>query len=370
MVKIKTPQEILKIIKDTDLLGTKTEKRNCLPDLIKFLKANIQGSYYYSNVGGSYQEIWQNIAKIFENLSRFIEAKIIYETLYEELTIAQIKENKHVHKGMPLVWLRDIYVKRKNPWSAQRYILLTIIEDSISFNGEILPNKSGAYHRSVWYHGIPDDIFWKFSKKAYKLYLSDNVKYMFPERILLELKEFFSIAYPSVDEIDSFLVNRFFLKYWYEVLQLKENCSKEFEDFCAYLLSCLPGFEVVERYQTGDYHFDLLVRNKSNPLDFRADFGNYIITESKFWSEPITPEVISYFATKMVFHDIKAGIIFSKNDITGGKRNKFATLTLIKSYYKNSRIIMIINEKDLKKIFSGINIIKILQEKYEITRFT
>jgi len=31
---------------------------------------------------------------------------------------------------------------------------------------------------------------------------------------------------------------------------------------------------------------------------------------------------------------------------------------------------MIINEKDLKKIFRGINIIKILQEKYEITRFT
>jgi len=369
--KVKTPEEIEKLIIEEDLLGEKTEKRDCLPNLLKFLKSNIKRNYYFLKNGGKYQEIWEHYAKYFESKNRFIESKIILENLYNELTISQIKNKKYVHKGMPLVWLRDICARHQQPWSAQRYMLLTIIEDSIATSGDINPNKTGSYFRAVWYHGIKDDYFWKFSDKANQIYLKSKKKYMFPERILLELNSWFSIEYPNISEIDSFLINKVFMKYWYNSFDSnKKGFSKEFEDFCAYLLYCIPGFEVLERYKTGDYHYDALVRIKCNPKDFRNDFGNYIISESKYWSSPITTQEIAYFASKMVFSDIKAGIIFSKNGITGKKKNRYAALTLIKSYYKNGRIIMVIDENDIKEIFNAGNLLKILQKKYETARFT
>ena len=42
--------QILKIIDNKGLLSVKTEKRKCLPKLIKFLRTKVVGSYYSSNV--------------------------------------------------------------------------------------------------------------------------------------------------------------------------------------------------------------------------------------------------------------------------------------------------------------------------------
>ena len=369
--KPRSVKELKKIIIEEDILGLNKEKRNCLPIILEFLKTNISDQIYINNNRVEYMVLWQWVAKIFEKQGRIDEAKAVFETLYIVLTRIQIKSNQYIHKGMPLVWLSDYAYLSNQPWLSKRYILLTTIEDAIASRGTIDPDTTGSYWRAVRRYSIQDSVFQKYANDAYKLFKKNSIFGIFPEWILFNLESDIPIEYPSKKEIDLYPLNRPFTKYWF-VNITSESIKKgtPFEDFCAFLLSCMPGFEVNCRFKTGDYHFDALIRNKANASDYRSDFGSYIISESKHWSNPISPQEVAYFASKLVFHDIKAGIIFSQKGLTGNARNKYATLTLIKSFYKSGRIIMIITESDIKKIISKKNLVKLLQSKYEESRFT
>lgn len=368
---LKNAEELKEIINDRDMLGLKIEQRDCLPKILNFLKSNINQKRYVEDKIVEYAELWQWVGKIFEKQGRIYEAKAIFESLYDELTIAQIKEKRYIHKGMPLVWIRDYANSLNQPWLSQRYMLLTIIEDSIATSGNIDPNKSGSYFRGVWYHNMGDTEFKKFSSEAFNIFQKNSNLGRFPEWILFNLINNLSIEYPSYREIDIFPLNRPFAKYWYDNICAEDNKKgSPFEDFCAFLLSCMPGFEVETRFKTSDYHFDALIRNKTNTEDYRSDLGVYIISESKNWSVPISPQEIAYFASKLLFHDIKAGIIFSQEGLTGKSINKHAALTLIKSFYKVGRIIMVITKEDIKNIIKKSNMINLLQSKYEESRFT
>lgn len=368
---IKSAEELKIIINDQDILGLKIEQRDCLPKILNFLKSNINQKMYVEDKVVEYSELWQWVGKIFEKQNRIYEAKAVFESLYDELTIAQIIEKSYIHKGMPLVWIRDYANSLNQPWLSQKYMLLTIIEDSIATSGNIDPNKSGSYFRGVRFHNMRDTEFKKFSSEAYSVFQKNSDLGRFPEWILFNLINSLSIEYPSHKEINIFPLNRPFAKYWYDNICTADNKKgSPFEDFCAFLLSCMPGFEVEPRYKTSDYHFDALIRNKTNTVDYRSDLGIYIISESKNWSVPISPQEVAYFASKLLFHDIKAGIIFSQEGLTGKAVNKYAMLTLIKSFYKIGRIIMIITKKDIENIIKNTNMITLLQSKYEESRFT
>lgn len=60
---------------------------------------------------------------------------------------------------MPIAWMRGYCIQLNQPWLAQRYRLLTIIEDAIASEGNIGPNSVGSYFRAVWYHNIEDAVF-------------------------------------------------------------------------------------------------------------------------------------------------------------------------------------------------------------------
>ena len=370
---MKTASDLWKTIEKKDLFGVRKERRNCLNVILNFLRNNIPRKNYVKHQNNDFLALWEKIGKEFETRNRIHEAMAIFESLHHELTATQIEENCYIPKGMPLVWMRDYCFKfLKQPWLAQRYILLTIIEDAIPHQGKINPNVVGSYFRAVWFQNIKDAIFREFAQKAYNLYRKDRDMGRFPEWILLNLMDIdiFSVKYPSTEEIEIFPLNIPFAKYWYKNISSEsKKKGTPFEDFCAYLLSCMPGFEVRRRVRTGDYHFDALIRNKANATDFLADFGNYIISESKNWSNPLGPQEIAYFASKMLFHDIRSGIIFSQKGISGKEGKKNATLTAIKSFYKVGRIIMIITEEDLKKLIAKESLINILQSKYENSRF-
>ncbi len=369
--KPRSANELKQIIKDEDILGLKTEKRNCLPIILRFLKTKISNKRYIGKDRVEYMVLWEWVAKTFEEQKRIDEAKAVFETLYNVLTRVQIKEKKYIHKGMPLVWLCDYAHLTYQPWISKRFILLTTIEDSIASSGKIDPNKTGSYWRAVHRYGIQDSVFRKYATDAYKIFGKNSDFGKFPEWILLNLKNDIPIEYPSNKEINLYPLNRPFAKYWFD--NITSEIMKKgtpFEDFCSFLLSCIPGFEVSSRFKTSDYHFDALIRNKTNAMDYRSDFGNYIISESKNWSNPISPQEVAYFASKLFFHDFKAGIIFSQKGLTGENQNKNATLTLIKSFYKIGRIIMVITESDIKEVISKKSLVDLLQSRYEESRFT
>jgi hypothetical protein len=66
----------------------------------------------------------------FAGRSRFYEAISVHNELYHLMCNAQDKYG-WIHKGLPLVRLRDWHRLLGHPWREERYLLLTLVEDAV-----------------------------------------------------------------------------------------------------------------------------------------------------------------------------------------------------------------------------------------------
>ena len=359
-----------------DLKKLLSTDRDSLPKAIQYLEENTTEEQFESTES-DWSQHWETTGLFYINNGMPHQAIGLFEQFYQKLCTGEKRINKWFHKAVPLVWIRDCRWMLGHHALAQRFMLLTLIEDSIRENGQITVNKSGVYHRFCWEHGFSDASFIDLSRKAYEEYQKCPKLGIFPEWILGKLQGQFLPAYPSSDEADLYIINPVYshllLKSIMEPSGTKIDGTK-LEHFASYMLGSIPGFEVELRKQTRDYHFDGFIRNRGLMLDFRADLGNYILVECKDWTRPASVDTISHFAFKLQMHDCRAGILFSKNGITGisgaGEGDpRYAALTLLKSYHHAGRIIMILDENDFKEAAEGKNLIQILQGKYEQVRF-
>src|SRR2546427_4050138 len=92
---------------------------------------------------------WDMVGMAFAGQRRFHEAISVHRELYHLMCRAQ---NKHgwIHKGLPLVRLRDWHRALGHSWHEERYLLLTLVEDAIRARGQIIPEEVGIYHRFRW----------------------------------------------------------------------------------------------------------------------------------------------------------------------------------------------------------------------------
>ena len=83
----------------------------------------------------------------------------------------QEENGKWIHKGMPLVWLRDFSMLLGYRVIAKRYAMLTLCEDVIRDYKEkrsLDKKEGGIYFRLAYYHGMSDfeiDIYNTSTKK-------------------------------------------------------------------------------------------------------------------------------------------------------------------------------------------------------------
>lgn len=359
-----------------DLFRLLSADRDSLPKALEYLEVNTPAEQF-ANTVSDWVLHWETTGLFYINSGMPYQAIAFFERLYEKFCSAEKKIGRWIHKGMPLVWIRDCCWRLGHYALAQRFMLLTLIEDSIREKGEITVNISGAYHRFCWEHGFSHASFINLSQQAYKEYQKCPDLGIFPEWILEKLQGQFLPAYPSSDEADLYIINPVYSQLLLKSIK-EPSGSKidgtELEHFASYMLGSIPGFEVELRKQTKDYHFDGFIRNRGPRLDFRADLGNYILVECKDWTKPAGVDAISHFAFKLQVHDCRAGILFSKSGITGtsgGEEGdpRYGALTLLKSYHHAGRIIMVLDENDFKEAAEGKNLIQILQGKYEQVRF-
>lgn len=348
-------------------------KREALPRAIKWMESKIDPSAYKDSSCDGVM-IWENVGLHFRNKNRFFDAIIIFQRLYEHICKAELDIGNWIHKGMPLVWIRDCHKILGHRWLSARYLILTLVEDAIREHGIITPGKGGIYHRFCWEEGYSDEYFRKLSKKSYSIYDSNKEMGIFPEYILLQLGIDYLKCSATIHEADNYEVNKIFSEYLLKKLGEKgvDKTGKLLEIFASYILGCIPGFQVEERKKTKEYHFDGFLRTRGNYLDFRSDLGFYILVECKNWDKPIGVEEIGYFAHKLSVHDCSAGIIFSKFGTTGERSDKdtlYGVRTILKSYHHLGKIIMILKFDDFEKAAKGENLIRILRDKYEEVRF-
>jgi hypothetical protein len=314
------------------------------------------------------QRIWELIGLYYKANQRYIESISIFKGLYEHMLLWQKDNQKWVHKGMPLVWISDIYSEMRMTVLSKRYLMLTLVEDTIRENGKISPELSGVYFRLVWNFGMADFELDKYQQKIYNIYQRDTQKALFPEFIIQNLDNEWMIELPSPNEVTKYIINPFYID---ELLKdLSNGNGKSLENVASYLLSCMPGCKTNTRLrQTGNTtDYDVVCSIDGFILDFRSELGRYFVCECKDWDKPANFTSMAKFCRILTSIKSNFGILFSKNGITGQNEELYAEREQLKVFQDSGIIIVVIDLKDIDNIKSGQNLINLLRTKYEKVR--
>src|SRR2546426_2468191 len=188
--------------------------RDALPRLVRELPQAIDAKSL---------EAWQVAGLFLVRGGRAYDGIAVFEALYEMLLERQVTDGARIHKGMPLVWIRDAHVNLDHTALAQRFIMLTLIEDAIYSNGEIDPYTTGSYFRLVWYHGMSDKQFRQYARDSADFARSNELATRYPERVLQELDQLWMTAFPSTAEALLYPANR---RYVAELLKMAGGFAK------------------------------------------------------------------------------------------------------------------------------------------------
>jgi hypothetical protein len=310
---------------------------------------------------------WDMVGMSFAAQGRIFEAISIHRELYHLMCAAQ-EGHGWIHKGHPLVRLRDWHRQLGHPWHEEKYLLLTLVEDSIRDQGKIEVEHGGIYHRFRWEDGRPDSEFRKLSEACWKEYCDSADLREFPEEIVGRLGPNILKSAAAPSEVDLYEINTIYAS------KLLGRAAKEdwkaLERLAAYQLMCIPGFEVEKQKRSDASVFDVFIRIRGNYVDFRRELGAYILGECKNWKDdPVGPGEIAYLAQNLTFHECTTGILFSRSGISGTNENKYAALTVLRAYHHTGRIILVLDQVDFERASHGEPLQEMLRKKYEQVRF-
>jgi len=318
------------------------------------------------------QNNWQNIALYYRyTQNRYYQAFEVISGLYEQMIKYQLVKRERIHKGMPLVWLRDFSLLIGNRVIAKRYAMLTLCEDVIRDYEKTPPlNKKagGIYFRLAYYHGMSDIEINNYADKIFEVYEKNSVNSMYPEWILQEIDNDWITDYPTDSEFYSYKPNLFYIKHLLGSIK-KDKKGIELERLAEYLLSIVPGFRTYRRLRSETTDYDILCNVEGTSMDYRAELGRYFICECKDWEKPVDVTTITKFFSVLESAKCKSGILFSRKGISGEDSYKYAKREVIKAFQRSGLTVLIIDESDIDKISKGQNLISLLRKKYEETRF-
>ena len=312
------------------------------------------------------QAFWERVGNFYKNQRRFYEAISIYFSLYNHCLVAQKKTGTRVHKGTPLVWIRDCYSALQFPVLAKRYLMLTLCEDSIRESGRVSPNTTGVYFRLVWGSGLPDSELQRYAEDIYKLSQSNPEDSMYPEWIIQELDQNWMTEFPSPKEAAVYIANPLYVKYM--MSKLGDKSGKNLERLAGYILSCMPGCRTTLRQISKSTDYDIVCSMEGFEVDFRSEMGRYFVCECKDWDKPANFTAMAKFCRVLDSTKSHFGILFSKKGISGAEKTLDAEREQLKVFQDRGIVIVVIDQNDLDFISEGGNFINLLRQKYEKIR--
>lgn len=319
-----------------------------------------------AKLGTKERKVWESIGTFYRSQQRWYDAIAIYFSMYYHFLHYQKSSGLRVHKGMPLLWLADCYYFLGFASLSQRYLMLTLIEDAITMNGEIDPIKTGAYFRISWRHGLTDNEINQYSEEVYKTYNEYVSESLFPEWVLQELDQDWVSEIPSPNEASYYVSNKLFVKYLIE--DLGEPTGKNLERVAEYLLTCMPGCKTARRKRSESTEYDVVCSLQGPNIDFRSELGRYFVVECKDWKSPVGFSDFAKFCRVLDSVKSKFGIIFSRKGITGEGGYSDAKREQQKVFQDRGMVIVVVNEYDLVYVSTGGNFIALLRNKYEKVR--
>ncbi len=352
------PQNLLPLL-DPDQRDSAKQFIQKLPQT--FLPENI--IHIPSSIKPKDLRLWELIGLRFMQQRRFYEGLSIFSSLYNQLLIAEKKISSRGHKGMPLIWIYECYKGMGFPVHAKRYLMLTVIEDAITDQGNI-SYEGGVYFRSVWLHGISDSELMRYSKKVYELSSDNPLKY--PEWFLQELDQDWMTEYPSPQEGLFYQANTLYIRQLLE--ELGDGTGRSLETLAGYILSCMPGCRTTRRQRTYSTDYDIVCSMEGFEIDFRSEFGRYFVCECKDWSRKADFTTMAKFCRVLDSTKSRFGILFSKNGLSGVGDTRNAEREQLKVFQDRGMVIVVIDQNDLEFIAEGGNFTNLLRSKYEKVR--
>jgi hypothetical protein len=277
---------------------------------------------------------------------------------------AQI-EIQRVHKGMPLVWMSDCFLRLGRPVHAKRYLLLTLCEDAIAWKGTIPPGSTGSYFRLVW-GGLPDREFRRYAMRFWELASTERKASLFPEALLQRVDDDWLTEVPSAAEAFVYLANESYVQWL--LGELGSSRGEALEFLAEYLLSCMPGCRTRRRARSGSTDYDVVCSMDGFEVDFRSELGRYFVCECKDWNSPADFTTMAKFCRVLDSFKAKFGILFSKSGVSGENTTEFAAREQLKVFQDRGIVVAIVDLKDLQSVAAGQNFISLLRSRYESVR--
>jgi len=311
------------------------------------------------------QRLWQLVGIYYFNSGRQHDAVIIFQSLYSHMLVAQDRMDTRVHKGMPLIHISDCYRFLNFISLSKRYLMLTLVEDVLSQEGD-LDLKNAGVTRLTAILGMPTSEFQRYCQEIYNLYKSDPVLSIYPEWILKELDQEWKTEIPALQEASTYIANSKYVSFL--LSQLGDSSGKSLENMADYLLSSIPGCRTKRRKRSASTEYDIVCSIDGARPDFLSETGRYFVCECKDTARPASYSTIAKFTRVLDSTKSNFGIIFSSKGISGRKNMRYAERERIKVFQDRGIAILILDYEDFKFFADGGSFLSRLRAKYESLR--
>ncbi len=305
-----------------------------------------------------------------------------FKRYYDRCLELEIENNERMHKGDTLHWIGRYYYELRKYDEAFHFWILTYLEDILSeFYKTVNDKDEICIHESLkspvsellqLYLDIPLINLVELKNNSINLLKNEGNLIFNPEILKFKLRNVghqtlrlidYQLYYPTIP----------YLRLIHDKIK-KTNDFSLWEQFATFLLSSIDGFEPITNLRPGEgtYEFDIIIRNCAKSELFISSFGDYIGVECKYFRDKkVNVKELDHFASKLNYHNMKTGIIFSNTPISGWESNKgeqYGKLVQTKIFNRNEIIIFDINTDDVNRILKGKNLIELIIEKYEGVR--
>jgi hypothetical protein len=317
---------------------------------------------------GTPQRAWELIGLYLLARERPNDAISVFDSLYKHMLRFEAKTRTHTHKGMPLCWISDCFLKLGYPVLAKRYLMYTLCEDSAFYGPGKRVDESGVYFRAVGPHRIPEQLVLEYTKTANDKFREIGPACWFPERLLSELDQRWMIDYPTEAEYGQYWVNPVYVRFLLGQVGDTANRGDSLERLAHYLLSMIPGCRAYLRTPTGSSEIDVVGSFEGPSLDFRSELSRYFVCECKDWDHPADFTTFAKLARVLDSVKSRFGIVFSREGLSGKRRERFAEREQLKVFADRGIAIVVITIAHLEKVAAGESFLGMLRSEYEMVR--
>jgi hypothetical protein len=187
---------------------------------------------------------------------------------------------------------------------------------------------------------------------------------------------------PEVAEIQEIMVPRVFRPNYSRLQQMynrlvksregdasTDEKKKALEELSEYLLSCLEGFECIDRdRRVADHEVDRIFRNTNTADPLLSTMGPFIMVECKNLAEPVSTRDLGHFINGLQVSGAKFGIFMSASGFSGIRRGGHVLAdcaVTLRDAKRAGVIVLPIDMSDLEDIVSRRkNLVDVFWDKY------